>query len=199
MGINDADYAVQKYETVGYVNGKRKQKLVWVCQYYQTWKNMLVRCYSAKCQEKNPTYKGCSVSDEWLVFSKFKAWMADQDFEDKELDKDLLIEGNKIYSAETCVFVTPMVNTFTLDCGAARGEWLIGMYWDKRREKFQSRCSNPFTGKREHLGMFTCEQAAHNAWLRRKTELAHELAAVQTDPRIAKALINKYENYNNLV
>lgn len=28
VGINDADYVVQKFETIGYVNGKRKRKLV---------------------------------------------------------------------------------------------------------------------------------------------------------------------------
>ena len=104
VGINDADYAVQKLETVGYADGKRKQRLVWVCPYYQTWIDMLKRCYSDKLQERQPTYKGCSVSEEWLTFSAFKVWMEKQDFERKQLDKDLLFEGNKVYSAETCVF-----------------------------------------------------------------------------------------------
>lgn len=35
VGINDADYVVKKQETIGYVNGKRKQKLIWVCPFYQ--------------------------------------------------------------------------------------------------------------------------------------------------------------------
>ena len=194
VGINDADYAVQKYETIE-VNGLQKQKIVWRCQYYRTWKSMLERCYSAKCQEKRPTYKGCSVSDEWLTFSSFKNWMETQDWEGKELDKDILVEGNKVYSADTCVFVTQMVNKFTTDSGTARGECLIGTHWHKQKEKFQSRCSNPFTKKNEHLGYFTCEQAAHNAWAKRKLELAHELSEIQTDPRVAKALIDRYSQY----
>lgn len=195
VGINDADYAVQIKETIGYVDGKRKQKQVWICPSYQTWKSMLVRCYSAKFQERQPTYIGCTVSEDWLVFSKFKNWMESQDCEGMQLDKDLLVEGNKIYSADNCVFVTPMVNSFTTDSSAARGEWLIGMGWHKATEKFEARCRNPFTGKQEHLGLFTCEQEAHNAWLKRKLELAHELAAIQTDPRVARALILKYTNY----
>ena len=195
VGINDAGYAVRKSETIGYVDGKRKEKQVWVCPYYQTWKSMLMRCYSAKYQERYPTYKGCAVSEEWLTFSAFKIWMEKQDFESKHLDKDLLLEGNKAYSAETCVFVSPMVNAFTNDHGAKRGEWVIGASWHKPLEKFRANCKNPFTKKEEHLGYFTCEQEAHKAWLKRKLELARLLAAEQTDPRVAKALVDRYSQY----
>ena len=192
VGINDADYVTQKFETIDCADGKRKQKLVCGCPYYQAWKRMLERCYSAKSQERYPTYKGCTVSKEWLKFSAFKAWMEKQDFQGKHLDKDLLFEGNKVYSSESCVFVTPMVNLFTTDSGSARGEWLIGVYWNKGRGKFMSMCCNPFTKKRDYLGYFTFEMEAHQTWLKRKLELAHELAAIQTDPRVAKALIDRY-------
>ena len=196
VGINDADYVTRKMETIE-VNGVRKKKLVWECHYYRTWKSMLKRCYSPKYQEKRPTYKGCSVSEEWLTFSVFKSWMEKQDFEDKQLDKDLLFEGNKVYSEETCAFVNKTVNLFTTDRGNDRGEWLIGVYWHKRDGRFVSQCNNPFTKKREHLGYFTCEQEAHQAWLKRKLELATLLAEEQTDSRVAKALIERYTNYTN--
>lgn len=196
VGINDAGYVTQKKETI-YVNGVRKQKQVWECPYYRVWKDMLRRCYSAKFQERQPTYKGCSVSEEWLRFSNFRRWMEAQDWEDKQLDKDLLFEGNKIYSKKTCVFVTRMVNTFTTDCGASRGEWLIGVCWNREKGKFQSSCGNLFTKKQETLGYFTCEQEAHETWVKRKSELANELAAIQSDPRVAKALIERYTNYTN--
>ena len=195
VGINDADYVTQKNETIGYVNGKQKLKVVWMCPYHQTWKNMLRRCYSSKYQDKHPTYKGCSVSEEWLTFSVFKAWMMTQDWEDKQLDKDLLFESNKVYSPETCVFVTQTVNKFTIDRGASRGEFLIGVCWHKGANKFQAECSNPFTKKREYLGLFDCEQEAHESWLKRKLELAKELAAIQTDERVTEALINRYSKY----
>lgn len=68
VGINDADYVTQKWETIGYVDGKQKKKLVWVCPYYRAWANMLKRSYSKSYQEKNPTYLGCSVSEEWNRF-----------------------------------------------------------------------------------------------------------------------------------
>ena len=194
VGVNDADYAVAEFVTVGYVGGKRKQKKVWACPYYGVWADMLKRCYSTKYQEGSPTYVGCTVAVKWLKFSNFKAWMEKQDFECKQLDKDLLFEGNKVYAPDTCVFVTQMVNSFTNDQGARRGERLIGMHWNKEKSKFQVQCCNPFTKKQEHLGYFICEQEAHQAWRKRKDELAHELAAIQTDPRIAEALRKRYSN-----
>ena len=196
VGVNDADYVTQKWETIE-VNGVRKQKLVWYCPYHHAWKSMIQRCYSSKYQETHQTYKGCSVSDEWLTFSVFKCWMEEQDWECKQLDKDLLLAGNKIYGYETCVFVSGMVNSFTTDSGASRGEWSIGVYWNKPAGKFISQCGNPFTKKKEHLVYFTCEVEAHQAWLKRKLELACLLAAEQTDERVAKALIERYTNYTN--
>ena len=194
VGVNDVDYEVTRYEYVT-VGGKRKQKQVWVCPYYRVWRSMLERCYSAKHQENHPTYIGCSVSEEWLTLSVFKSWMEAQDFEGMQLDKDILFEGNKVYSEETCAFVTRAVNMFTVDKGNGRGEWLIGVHWHKPAGKFQSKCRNPFTKKVEHLGYFTSELEAHQAWLKRKLELAHLIAAEQTDERVGKALIERYTNY----
>ena len=195
VGINDADYVVQKFETIE-VNGARKRRLVWECPYYRAWVGMLRRCYSSKYQERFPTYKGCSVSKEWFTFSVFKCWMECQDWEGMQLDKDLLFSGNKVYSKETCVFVPSVVNNFTIDSGASRGEWLLGVCWHKGAGKLVSRCNNPYTKKQEHLGYFTCELEAHQAWLKRKLELAHLLAEEQTDARVGKALIERYTNYN---
>ena len=189
VGINDADYNVYDY---GIVDGKRK--IVRICPFYQTWKHMLERCYSDKYQSKYPTYKGCSTYGDWLVFSQFKDWMEKQDWEDNHLDKDLLIEGNKTYSPDTCIFVPQTVNKFTLERGAARGEHMIGVSLHKVTGKFQSRCRNPFTGKGEYLGLFTNELQAHLTWKSRKHELACQLADSEyvTDPRLVEALRTRY-------
>lgn len=103
VGINDSDYVVQKKETIKGIDGKRKQRLVWICPYYRAWQSMLVRAYSKSYHKRRPTYIGCSVSEEWKTFSNFKSWMEGQVWEGKQLDKDLLVEGNKVYSEETCV------------------------------------------------------------------------------------------------
>lgn len=157
---------------------------------------MMNRCYGEDYQAKHPSYEGCYVCEEWLTFSNFKAWMEKQDWEGNELEKDLIISGNKIYSPETCVFVSARVNTFLIENGAARGEFPIGASVDEKSGKFRARCRCVISGKQKTLGYFYSPEEAHKAWLAFKLEQARILAAEQADPRVAKALIYRYENYN---
>ena len=187
IGLNDVDYSVQRYERI---NGK--QVRVWTCPFYSIWARMLNRCYSEKSHQRHPTYIGCSVCKEWLVFSNFKAWMEMQPWEGKQLDKDLLVKGNKVYSPDTCVFVDARINTFTIDSAKTRGKYLIGVNWNKSLSKFHARCSNPFTSKKEHLGLFDDELEAHLAWKQRKHELANQLADICGNEKLAIALRNRY-------
>lgn len=196
VGINDADYVVVVNEECAPVNGKRKQRRIWFCPFYRTWTDMLNRAYSAKEKTRHPTYKDVTVCKEWHTFSVFKTWMESQNFVLGQLDKDLLIAGNKVYSPETCVFVSKQVNMFLVDSGATRGIYLIGASWCKRSGKFKAQCRNPVTKVQETLGYFATEQEAHKAWLAKKLEHSHALASLQTDIRVAEALIRRYENYN---
>lgn len=182
VGINDADYVVKPS-----INGKQI-----TCQFYQTWQNMLQRCYDQRYQYRLPTYIGCYVCAEWLTFSNFKSWMEKQDWQGKELDKDLLIKSNKSYCPGACVFVDSMTNGFIKERDASRGEFPLGVSFSKKRARLEVRCSNPFTKKLENLGLFTCPDEAHQAWRKRKHELACQLAGLQTDKRVADALRNRY-------
>ena len=40
--------------------------------------------------------------------------MEQQDYIGKVLDKDLKVTGNKIYSPETCLFISPKVNGYLI-------------------------------------------------------------------------------------
>lgn len=194
VGVNDADYQLHECITITDEMGKKKPKLVWICPFYQKWKSMLRRCYSEEFWKKNPTYEGCSVCEEWLTFSSFKRWMETQDWEGKQIDKDVLVSGNKIYGPEACVFVNHNVNVFLTESNTTRGQWAIGVNWDKRLSKFRAQCSDG-GGKSKYLGLFQTELEAHLAWLKCKQEVALKLASEQTDHRVAKALIDRYENY----
>ena len=61
VGVNDTDTPTQ------------------TCSYYGRWKNMLKRCYDKRYMSKHPTYKDCSVCDDWLIYSNFKAWLISQE------------------------------------------------------------------------------------------------------------------------
>lgn len=78
---------------------------------YEVWSSMIRRCYSTKSQEKHPTYKGCSVCNEWHNFQNFSEWFEFNYSAGLHIDKDIKIKGNKIYSPETCIFVTQSINT----------------------------------------------------------------------------------------
>lgn len=80
---------------------------------YNTWRHMLLRT-TQKWQDKYPTYNGTTVSDEWIYLSNFvkdvkelpnyDEWTKNEEV--YFLDKDVLGNGRKHYSKETCCFLT---------------------------------------------------------------------------------------------
>ena len=192
VGTNDLGYRTQVYEDVTKDGGKKGRKHVFKCKYYAAWKNMLKRCYSNKYLESRPTYIGASVCSEWLSATAFKKWMEEQDWDGKCLDKDIVVPGSKLYSPETCAFVLEATNTFVLANDASRGDYPVGVDLRKRAGKYRARCNNPFTGKNEHLGYFSTPEDAHEAWRKRKHDLAQFVADTESDPRVVEALKKRY-------
>ena len=81
---------------------------------YYTWRDMLRRCYSQAFQNKEPTYKGCAVCEDWMFYSNFKRWFDDSEngyCEGYCLDKDIITKNNKVYSPENCCFVPREINS----------------------------------------------------------------------------------------
>ena len=146
---------------------------------YQTWKDMLKRCYSIKEIEKYPTYKKCSVCEEWHNFQNFAKWY-DENYYEIEcqrmcLDKDILCKGNTIYAPETCVFVPNNINTLFINCKSKRGSLPIGITYDKKNNNYQAKCSMG-NGKSKHLGKFTSVEDAFNCYKKNKELIIKEIA-----------------------
>jgi hypothetical protein len=93
------------------------------------WARVLERCYSEKFKLAHPSYEGCSVADDWLNLSVFAEWFTNNPYNRQgwEIDKDILVKGNKVYSPETCVFVPACINTLLLGNQVSRGEYPIGV------------------------------------------------------------------------
>lgn len=180
-GINDSDYHLDYLDES---DNKIKK-----CPFYRKWVGMLERCYSEKYKLKNPSYNDATVCSDWLSFMNFKFWMEKQDWYDKELDKDLLFENNKIYSPDKCLFISHDVNKFMTERTRFRGDYPLGV--DLQGSRFRARCSNLGKGVL-YLGMFESPEAAHLAWVKKKSELASILADGQKDIRVANALIKRY-------
>lgn len=113
-GWNPWNYQRTLYD-VGYMGMKMNTEMCHSTSYYK-WKNMVQRCYDKKVHKKyKPEYKDKSVCEEWLNYSNFKIWFDEHFMPSKnnqiDLDKDLLVQGNKVYSPETCVFLLHYQNT----------------------------------------------------------------------------------------
>ena len=149
---------------------------------YTCWTDMLKRCYSAKYQEKQPTYINCRVSEDWLYYPNFKKWYEENYYEidnkTSEIDKDILIKGNKIYSPDTCVFVPKFINTLFVKRQNDRGAFPVGVCYKKANKKYQASLSVFKDGKKtqKHLGYFTTPEEAFKVYKQAKEEYIKEIA-----------------------
>ncbi|CAH9016438.1 putative portal protein [Vibrio phage 242E40-1] len=173
-----------KYKA-GQGNGNTKQ--------YATWRHMLMRCYSEDSLNRQPSYIGCTVCDDWHNFQSFAVWYDEnypQDGFDYELDKDLLVNGNKVYSPDTCLFIPKKINSFLSYENSKRSSSLHGVI--VRGNRFAAKCSNPITRKSEWLGAFATNTDAHLAWANRKKEIAAILASsdIHMCDKTRNALLN---------
>lgn len=197
FGINDLGYKVKTEEIIGYrESGSPIKRQTWVCPFWKRWSHVLERCFNQKFLEKNATYRGCHIFPEWKYSSAFKSWMETQDWQGKELDKDILFPGNKLYGPDTCVFVDQSVNKFIHSYLEGKRDLPIGVDFYKGRT-YRASCMEVLTGKQVTVGCFNTPEQAHQAWLSYKLEQAKILASQQTDERVAKALVARYENYKS--
>jgi len=162
----------------GYIGeGKYKIKVNGInTKQYIAWHSMLERCYSAKFQKRRPTYKECTVCEEWLNFQNFAEWYDKNHYEvnneKKCLDKDIMKKGNKIYCPEFCVYVPERINLLFLKKNANRGKLPIGVI--KERERYSAQCV--IDSKVEHLGYFNSPEEAFYAYKINKESYIKQVA-----------------------
>lgn len=182
VGIVDVRFSIR-----GKVDGKRVYHRA-----YKVWDSILQRCYYPPVQEKYPSYIGCYVSPEWLHFSVFLKWWKDNFREGWEIDKDLLVPGNKLYSPETCLFVPNDLNSFVISRDAKRGPCPIGSTFDHKYGLYKTSISIG-KGKKFHLGRHKTAEEAYAAWLDAKLKLAERFKPVcdEIHPQLYDSLLTK--------
>lgn len=181
VGINDATYQVK------YKDPKGKSHL---CPYYAVWCGVLQRCFSTEFYQKRPTYRDCTLEESWKVFSNFKKWMEDQDWVGKTIDKDLLVQGNKHYGPNTCLFVSKALNNLTTLNESRRGNLPLGVSETTINKCHYYIASCKFYGKQKRLGYFKDVQEASECYITAKKAYIQELITHETDPKIKAALTN---------
>lgn len=169
LGINDLDYAV-----AAVINGKQER-----CPFYFRWKHMLTRCSDTYKEKDRGVYADKEVHPEWLRASNFKSWMENQHWQGYDLDKDILVPGNKIYGPDTCVFIPQWLNKVVICADKARGKYPLGVSYLTDKNMVNEK-SKPFVstvnifkeGKSilEYLGVYSTPEDAHKAWQVAKIE-----------------------------
>jgi len=161
---------------------------------YVLWSGVVERCYCGKAQGRNAkSYEDCSMSENFRYYHYFKDWCNNQIGFDQagwELDKDILVKGNRIYSEDVCVFVPHAINSLLLTNESKRGEYPIGVTFDKRNSKFRV-CINKY-GKHSHVGHYRTIREASLAYKDAKERYVKEVATRyrdQIDPRVYEALM----------
>jgi hypothetical protein len=97
---------------------------------YSKWKDMLRRCYNEKERCKNNSYKDVIVCDEWHNFQNFAEWVYKNydldNIQGWQLDKDILVKGNKIYSPDNCCFIPSEINSLLVNSYRNKRELPVG-------------------------------------------------------------------------
>lgn len=152
---------------------------------YLYWNGMLKRCYSKIDLLRYPTYKKCEVNDEWFYLSNFSEWFNDNYYECGEermcLDKDILYKNNTIYSKNTCIFIPERINILFTKTNARRGNYPIGVCFNKRLGKYIAQVSKlnnneKHTKQQVHIGVFDTAEEAFYAYKKEKEKYIKEIA-----------------------
>ena len=164
---------------------------------YKRWIAMLHRCYCEKFLKSNPTYQGCYVCNEWLVFSNFEKWFKENYKEGYELDKDLLSgKESKVYSPETCCFLPPRINKLLLTNKGKRRNIIGCSKKGNKWESFFSALDKDGKKKRVHIGYFDSPQESFAAYKQEKEAYIKELAQEYYDNNeITEKVYNALMNY----
>jgi len=165
---------------------------------WKTWSGIIRRTDNRDpkwINEQNKTsYLGCTLDSRWYKLSVFKEWIEKwDDFENKEIDKDILIPGNKIYGPDTCLMVRPIVNSW-FKPNAAKGDLPRGVCWNSTWKRGKS--PNPYRaqitpigGKRTGLGYYATIEEASAAFEKARKEQIQILIETETDSRVKNAMM----------
>jgi hypothetical protein len=127
---------------------------------YQTWLDMIKRCYAPKTKQAKRDYEDVYVCEDWHNYQSFAKWFYKYHVEGFRLDKDLQDLTKRCYSPETCTFLPVELNSFFT------GGLKRGIHYNKKRRKWVAQCQNgelcEKSGKKKqtYLGAYEHEQEA---------------------------------------
>lgn len=138
---------------------------------YQAWSSMLHRCDPA-WQSKSlahASYEGCTIHPDFIKYQDFAAWCRNQiglghDLWGWQLDKDILVPGNKVYGPDTCCFVPRAINAMLTHKQSNKGLYPVGVCLYRPTEGYNP--SKPYKAAigAKHIGYYATPEEAHEAY-----------------------------------
>ena len=172
---------------------------------YTRWMSMLDRAYN-HTDGRNPGYEDVEVCDYWKCYENFVPWFKAhfytiQDY-NVELDKDLLVKGNKIYGPDTCCMLPSIINGCIKKRPSAKGKKMhdtpIGVSFNREKQKYEAWIN--YYGVSAHLGYRNTPEEAFYVYKAAKEAYIKELANKYRyclEPRVYHALMNYEVDIND--
>lgn len=165
--------------------------------YYKKWICMLNRCYHPTQYNHSKSYRDVSVCKEWLILSNFKRWFENPENgyqEGYQLDKDILVKGNKEYAPDKCCFVPREINDIVSKHNYKRKKNLpVGVVKIKQKG---NKCYRADIGRRT-IGYFYSIDEAFFAYKKEKETRIKNLAKEYLEKgKITQKVYNALNSFN---
>jgi hypothetical protein len=128
-----------------------------------------------------------------LYYPNFYEWLHSQENFDKwfneknwNVDKDILVKGNKVYAPEFCCLIPRHVNNLFTKTNSKRGDCPVGVYFKKQMGKYCAQISkNTYTSDNKsqqmHLGYYNTPEEAFQAYKEAKELYIKQVAQEEYD------------------
>lgn len=156
---------------------------------HSKWSGIFHRCYDEQYNLDHPTYGEAYCHEDWHNYQNFCKWAYEQigfGVKGFDLDKDLLVKGNKVYGPATCVFIPQELNKILGNTGPERGISTRPDLNGKWVARYQTISGEVYLGCHE-------KEKALEIYQESKLEYLKERALYwkdQIDPRAFDALMN---------
>ena len=188
VGINDVGAPTWWIE-----NGKKVN-----CPIYSCWNRMLERGHSLKFKTKYSAYDGVTVHPDWHRLSKFTEWLNTQpqvNWQELQIDKDLLVKGNKVYGPDTCCFLTNRENSVF----RPRNSIKLGSVSknDRYERKKPWMCRITRCNKHFFIGSFSTKEEAEFVAMRESMPIVIEIANANPHQFIRDAMYRWIDDWKS--
>ena len=160
------------------------------------WRDMIRRTdqRDPRHAELYRQYEDCTLDKRWYRLSAFKEWIEQfDDWENKMLDKDILVPGNKVYGPDTCLMVTPAVNSFftTKAYNNHLPQGIDDTSNGPKDKPYRATCK--FESKLHYGGYHATVEEAMASFKTMKVGFLEVLIERETCPKVKTAMQNIYE------